>query len=81
MWLENSKDLLSDKAVYGYRSTVLAYYAAPKYPLTAFRYLVGGSVRGRVPLKVTARLFMRSYLPPALYRQAVDRVVAVLGRK
>lgn len=78
-WLDRAGPLLSAKAVYGYRATVLAYHVAARQPLLALRYLFTGLFLGRVPVKVTARQVCRCFLPRHIYRRLVNGYVALRG--
>lgn len=79
-WLERSRPLLSERAVYGFKATMLAYFVARQRPLTALRYLYDGLIKGRVPPRVIGRQFLRCFLPRGWYRKLVDAFVRVRGR-
>lgn len=79
-WLTGTGRQLTRRARFGYKATVLAYYRARRRPLTAFADLLGGLTIGRVPGRIILRQALRAYLPQGLYRQLVNRYVAVAGR-
>ncbi len=74
-WLERTAPLLTDRAVHGFRATVLAYHKAPHSRLTAFRYILQGFLKGGVPLSITVRQLLRAFLPRMLYRRLVNLFV------
>jgi hypothetical protein len=80
-WLERCGHLLTDRARYGYRATVLAYHMAPIRPLATIRELLRGLLFGRVPPRILARQLLRSYLPKSLYRSIVNQFVHRFGKE
>lgn len=79
-WLNQNRHLLSERAVYGFQATMLAYFVAQQHPFTALRYLCDGWLKGRVPLRIIGRQFLRCFLPRSLYRYLVDSFVRLRGR-
>jgi glycosyltransferase involved in cell wall biosynthesis len=79
IWLEKNKKLLSKKAYHGYRATVLAYYCSKAKPFSSFSYILLGLIIGGVPLKITARQFLRCYLSKQTYRKLVNYFVRRKG--
>lgn len=76
-WLESHKDLLTEKAYFGYKATVLAYYIGWDKPLIFFNYLWKGYSVAGVPLKVTLRQAARSLLPKEFYRWLVAQFISI----
>lgn len=79
-WLDAHVDKLGERATYGYRANVLAYYVAQDRPLTALRFLIDGATKGRVPPTIIARQFLRCFMPRRAYRQLVDAFVRLRTR-
>lgn len=79
-WLASHEKMLTPKAVYGYRATVLAYHLAKVKPLTALSDLWAGWRYGDVPARTILRQVLRAYLPRRFYRMAVNSFVAKFGR-
>lgn len=78
-WLKRSAHLLTDRAIHGFRATVLAYHIASASRLTAFRYILLGTVKGGVPVPIALRQLLRVFLPRALYRGLVNIFVGRAG--
>lgn len=68
--------LLSPRARHAYEGTVGAFHTAPHHPLRALGMLAGGPLLGGVPLTVTARQFLRCYLPRQAYHRLVGAAIA-----
>lgn len=67
--------LLSRKARKGYEGTIVAFHTAPHNKLRALRLMIEGSLKGGVPIKVTARQFLRAYVPRRQYHRLVSIVL------
>lgn len=80
-WLESHRNMLTEKAYYGYRATVLAYYIGWHKPLRAACDIWNGYARAGVPLKITLRQYMRTFLPKGLYRSLVSAFISLKGKK
>lgn len=82
-WLKQSRTrgYLTDKAVRGFRATILAYHMGWRRPLTVAAYLTDGLVRGGVSARVIGRQVLRCYLPRGYYRKVVDWWVGRFGEK
>ncbi len=80
-WLERARPWMTARAAHAYGATVLAYYLAPERPWGALRLLVEGGLRGRVPLRVLARQFLRCYVPRETYRRLVNTFVRLRGQR
>lgn len=78
-FLEKNGWSMTTKARRGFAVTYLAYDLAYEHPMDAARELLAGAMAG-VPLSVVARQSLRAFLPRRIYRQLVDRFVAVSGR-
>ncbi|TFV58187.1 glycosyltransferase family 2 protein [Mycobacterium sp. PS03-16] len=78
-WLNRNKLLLTRKAFFGYRATVVAVFR-PKwqFPVVA-RDLILGMLIAKVPMRVTARQSLRFALPRPVYRRLADAVVRLRG--
>ena len=79
-WLDRTRDVLTPRAIAGFRATVLAQAIAPDAPLTALGYIAGGAVRARLRPRVIAQALLRAFLPPALYRRIVDTYLRIRRR-
>lgn len=80
-WLDSHADIMSPRAVLGYRATVLSYYQ-PKYKLPIVLYdVVNGVISAGVPAKVAARHLLRFCLPRRLYRSLVSLTIRARGQK
>lgn len=80
-WLQRNQSYMSERAYFGFRATLLAYFMAHRKPVTALYYLWQGWTRGRVPTSIIVRQFLRCYLPRRLYRQLVNRYVRARGHR
>lgn len=80
-WLDRSQGLMTERAIKGYKATVLFYYMAKSKPLTSLVYLLQGWVQAGVPTKVIMRQLLRGFFPRKLYRWLVDNFVSIKGRK
>ena len=69
--------LLSERGRHAYEGTVGAFHTAPFEKSKALAMLLKGPVKGGVELKVTARQFMRSFLPRSTYHKLVAGVLDV----
>jgi hypothetical protein len=78
-FLAKNAQRLSNRAVIGYRATVLAYHRAAFDRLGAIYEIATGVVRGGVPIRVAARQLLRCVLPRRIYRRAVNTFVAIFG--
>lgn len=75
-WLAAHRAIMTERAVRGYRATVLAYYQ-PKWKFViVLRDLFLGVLAG-VPLKTAARHWLRFMLPRKAYRWLVDGFVKI----
>lgn len=79
-WLERAEPWLSERAIRGYRATVLAYYMSGDKPFSALRYIFAGWLRAGVPARITARHLARAFVPRRAYRRLVNTYVALRGR-
>lgn len=79
-WLLANAPFLTERAVAGFRATVLAYHTAPDAPLLALRYIAQG-IRWGIPPALLARQTLRCLLPRRVYRSLVDAVVARWGQR
>ena len=80
-WLKHNKSNLTTKAYLGYQSTVLAYYIGWSKPFTACTYLAKGYLFAGVPLLITLRQLLRTFMPSQLYRSLIGTFVFLRGRK
>lgn len=80
-WLDHCGPMLTEKANLGYRSTVLAYYMGRHRPFVTARDLWLGFASAGVPLKVTLRQALRSYMPRGSYRNMVNTFVKYTGAR
>ena len=80
-WLERAKPLLTNRAIRGYRSTVLVYHLVKVAPFKSLAYLVDGWLRGGVSFRTTLRQFLRAFVPRPYYRKLVNLFVSRFGRE
>lgn len=80
-WLERSKSMMTEKAIYGYQANILAYYMAKSKPVTALSYLWKGYSKADISAKVILRQLLRGFLPRRAYRQMVAIFVAMFGKR
>ncbi|WP_417270169.1 MULTISPECIES: glycosyltransferase family 2 protein [Alphaproteobacteria] len=78
-WLDKSSPIMTPKAIRGYRATTLAYYMAPEKPFKALSYILAGWMLAGVPLSITIRQILRSFVPSETYRKLVNIVVRRAG--
>ena len=80
-WRDGHANLMSARAVLGYRATVLSYYQ-PKYKFPRVLFdLMKGVISAGVPPKVAARHLLRYCLPRRLYRSLVSVTIRARGQK
>ena len=78
-WLAANENCLTEKAIIGYRSNILAYFAASERPWWA-AYLLLAGLKAGIDSRIVARQALRCFLPRGIYRSLVDAFVGFRGR-
>jgi glycosyltransferase involved in cell wall biosynthesis len=79
-WLAKNENLLTERAVYGFRATMLAPAIARDEPFTALGYIMTGATRARLAPRSVVQALLRSYVSPGAYRRIVNAYLRVVRR-
>lgn len=75
IWLKKHGQLVSRRALFGFKANILSYEIGQSHPLRAFVYVLEGLLFGGVPPKRAAHSLVRAICPQSLYRPLVDGVL------